>query len=95
MDANISNKISGEDFILIFRKGQVKTKPIIAVSKGIVHKAVERNRIRRIISEAIRQLKIQEGELTVIVKKNIAAAKSTEVAAKISALIQNNDRKNH
>lgn len=58
----------------------------IVISKKIVPKAVERNRIKRIIKVAVRSLK-KEGDFLVIVKQNISGLKSWQLGKTISSLI--------
>ena len=70
------------------KKGILKATTI--VSKKVAKKAVDRNRIKRLISESIRQNleKINfEGSLVFIVKKNIAGLKKNQIEDKILKLI--------
>lgn len=62
---------------------------VIVVSKKVAPRAVDRNRIKRLIKEAIRQIMTENYSLKIIVKKNVADAKMAEVANQLSALIPN------
>ena len=79
---------SGFELIAQSRKGVLKTA--IVVSKKTAKKAVERNRIKRLISERIRKnldnIKF-EGKLAIIVKENIASLKQAQIEEKIVKLI--------
>ena len=76
---------SGES---IFRKEPKIFKTAIIITKKVAPRAVDRNRIRRIISEALREkIGKTEDELVVIVKKNIAHFKKQEVSTIIERLI--------
>ena len=54
-------------------------KASIIVSKNVAKKAVDRNRIKRIIREAQRKINLPASNHTVIVKKNIADLKTDQV----------------
>lgn len=72
-------KFEFKQFRVIFKKGS-RLKAAIIVSKKVVPKAHERNRIKRVITEALRtQLEIK-GEVIIIVKENIAKLKTDQVA---------------
>lgn len=58
----------------------------IVVSKAISKKAVERNRIKRIIKEAFKTLGAEEN-IVVIVKTNISKLKTQEVAQKLKLIL--------
>lgn len=80
-------KVTTEEFVLIFKKGLVFRKPLITISKKVAQKAVDRNRIKRIISEALRQLKLQKAEVQIIVRKNIKDAKTYQIQKKLEPYI--------
>ena len=77
------------DFIVKYQSSRPSgLKPMVVVSKAVSKKAVERNRIRRIVKEAIRKLDLQEKKLKIIVKNNIASLKSYEVAEELKKLLK-------
>ena len=78
-------KISSQDFALYFKELGVKID--IIVTKKVAPRAVDRNRIKRLIKEALRHLSFKDG-LKVIVKRNIAGAKEPEVQTKIAQLLK-------
>ena len=51
----------------------------IIVTRKIVPKAVDRNRIRRLFREALRTLNFKEGGLVIFLNKNIADAKMQKI----------------
>lgn len=83
----IGKKFESKHFKLVFKKGD-HLKAAIIVSKKVVPRAVERNRIKRIISEVLRtQLKIK-GEVMIIVRENIAKLKTNDVARMLKNIIK-------
>lgn len=76
---------------LVTRPNTDTAKITIAVSKKIAARAVDRNRIKRIIKEALRKTDNLNVSLTIIVKKNIAGLKSYQVAEKLKKILLNND----
>ncbi len=80
-------KISSKDFSLIYQKSD---KPLqIVVSKRVAKKSVDRNRIRRIFKEALKEIGAKEVQIKIIVRQNIAGTKSGELAEKLKQLIKN------
>lgn len=73
------------DLSLYAKKGQGTT---IVVSKKVVPLAVDRNRIKRLIREAVRHLELENYQVKAIVKKNFADAKMTQVKDRIAALLK-------
>lgn len=82
-------KIEDSVFTLLFKsRSSGKLKAAITVSKKVAPKAVDRNRIKRLIAESLKdKLKIQ-GDLIIKVNKNLAGLKKDEVASKLDALIK-------
>lgn len=72
---------------LVRRPTNGTKKTVIIVSKAVAKKAVERNRARRIIKEALRDLAYQDG-LIIIVKNNIASLKMQEVKKKLEKILK-------
>lgn len=69
----------------------IKSNPdrlTISVSKKVVPKAVDRNRIKRLVKEALRNLEIRSPHLKVLVKKNFADAKMTQVKDELAVLLK-------
>lgn len=67
---------------LIKRPKDGKAETTIVVSKAVSKLAVERNRIRRTVKEALLSTGYR-GNLTIIVKNNIANLKMQEVREKL------------
>lgn len=76
---------SQEDLLV---KRSTNAKATITITKKVAPKAVDRNRIKRIIKEALRSAKIDKAQLQVIVKKNIASLKSYQVKEKIEKFLK-------
>lgn len=75
-----------EDLLL---KRSTNARATITITKKVAPKAVDRNRIKRIIKEALRSAKIEKGQLQIIVKRNIANLKSYQVQEKIEKFLKN------
>lgn len=65
------------------------TSLTIAVSKAVAPKAVDRNRIKRLIKEALLSLNAAGSSFKVIVKKNFADAKMQDVKRELSIFLKN------
>lgn len=63
-------------------------KASIVVSKNVAKKAVDRNRIKRVVKEALRQLKLRE-QPAIIVRTNLANLKTQQIKDKLAKLIKN------
>ena len=79
-----NKRIANQEFLLVFDNSE---KPKIVVSKKVAKKAVDRNRIKRIIKEAIRKLEIEK-KPTIIVRTNIANLKTHQVTDKLLKLLK-------
>ncbi len=55
----------------------------MVVTKKVAPRAVDRNRIKRLVFESLRKLDMLEGELVVVVKKNLAKLKMQEIQLKL------------
>ena len=82
-----AKRASSEEFLLIANRKQAGFKLAVVISKKVAPKAVDRNRAKRIVSEALKGQAVFFGELLVIVNKNIARLKTEEVYKKLSSLI--------
>lgn len=80
-------KVQSEEFVLISKATGI-FKLAVTVSKKVAPRAVDRNRIKRIVTESLRNQSIYNGELIVIVKKNISNLKKDEVENKLIKLIK-------
>ena len=78
-------KISSQDFALYFK--ELGAKIDIIVTKKVAPRAVDRNRIKRLIKEALQHLNSKNG-LKIIVRRNIAGLKEQEVQSKIAQLLK-------
>lgn len=77
-----------KDFILIFRKNESTTRPIIVITKKIAPKAVARNRIKRLIREVLRSKLKAKGKLKIIVRNDISNLKLAEVSKQLGPQIR-------
>lgn len=84
-------RVESDQFRLIARREKGIFKTATVVSKKVAARAVDRNRIRRLITEAINtnlgEIKFQ-GFLIVIAKQNIAEFKKNQIESKILKLIE-------
>ncbi len=60
---------------------------VIVVSKKVAPKAVDRNRIKRLIKESLRSMDLGKS-LKIIVKKNVADAKMLQIKDELAALLK-------
>jgi ribonuclease P protein component len=81
-------RVSSENFILILCKNTETKNLVVVVSKKVAARAVDRNRIKRLIKEALRQIMVENYTLKIIVKKNFASAKMAEVKDELAALLK-------
>src|SRR4030042_3517937 len=81
-------KISSSEFILVYKIKDGIFKLAIIVSKKVASRAVDRNRIKRLIAESLRSQQEFNGELVIIVKKNIADFKMVKVKEKLNLLLK-------
>ncbi len=70
---------TGDDFIVKIKEDAKRTGLVIVISKKVAKLAVDRNRIRRLFKEALKSLNFKEGEIKIVVKKNISEYKMPEV----------------
>lgn len=75
------------EFDLILKSSTEKALVTVSVSKKVASRAVDRNRIKRIIKEALRKIDSFENPVTFIVKKNIAGLKSYQIEEKLKNLL--------
>ena len=84
-----TKKLEGGEFEIFFRKGSYPPKVGIVVSKRTAKKAVLRNRIKRIVAEALKeQLGQIGGRLLVVVKSDISMLKTNDVKKKIFGVLE-------
>ena len=84
-----AKKLEGVEFEIFFEKGGFPAKVGIVVSQRIAKKAVARNRIKRIVAEALKdEIEKIGGKLLIIVKKDISGLKTGQVREKIRGMFQ-------
>jgi ribonuclease P protein component len=79
-------RVESEDFSLTFHN-TVILKAAIIVSKKVAPLAVDRNRIKRLLSEAIQKQNIVSGNLLIVVRKNISKFSQESVSQKLEKLL--------
>ena len=82
-----TKKAVSNDLVLIFRGKPGAFKLTIVVTKKIAPRAVDRNRIKRLLKEAFRKPTQLEGEVKLIVKSNISGLKLDDVLKKLELLL--------
>ena len=80
-------KIESDEIQLIISKKSATFKTATVVSKKVAPKAVDRNRIKRLVAESLRDQN-RNVQIIVIVKKNIAHLKKNQVKAKLTGMLQ-------
>ena len=84
-----AKKFEGAEFEIFFEKGGFPVKVGIVVSKKTAQKAVLRNRIKRIVSESLKdEIDRIGGKLLIIVKKDISGLKTGQVKKKVLGMFQ-------
>ena len=84
-----TKKLEGGEFEIFFEKGSYPAKVGIVVNKRTAKKAVLRNRIKRIVAEALKeQLGQIGGRLLVVVKSDISMLKTNDVKKKIFGVLE-------
>ncbi|MBI2012693.1 ribonuclease P protein component, partial [Candidatus Curtissbacteria bacterium] len=79
-------RVANADFVLNFKK-QPHFKAAVIVGRRVARRAVDRNRIKRLVFEALRDIATINGELKVSVQKNIAHFKKQEVQKSLGEMI--------
>ncbi len=82
-----TKKAVSNDLVLIFERNPGIFKLTIVVTKKIAPRAVDRNRIKRVLKEAFRRFAHPEGEVKLIVKSNISELKLDDVFKKLEPLL--------
>ena len=82
-------KIAFGEFEVFYEKGSQPARIGIVVAKTTAKKAVSRNRIKRIVSEALREQLMQiGGRLLIVVKRDISMLKMADVKERIVKIIK-------
>lgn len=85
---NLKKRTESGAFVLKFKKTEGPFKAAIVVSKKVAKKAVDRNRIKRIITQALTQTIVPNLDLVIIVKENIASKKTQEIKLELEAALK-------
>jgi ribonuclease P protein component len=72
--------------VLHYKKIEGSSRVVIVVSKKIDKRATKRNRMRRLIRESLRHLGLADVGGMILVRKNIAEYKQTEVEMAVKHL---------
>ncbi|KKR50940.1 MAG: hypothetical protein UT84_C0004G0003 [Candidatus Curtissbacteria bacterium GW2011_GWA1_40_16] len=72
---------------MVFKKRPGALRLTIIVTKKIAPKAVDRNRIKRLLKEGFKKFAKAEGEFKIIIKSNISGLKLDDVLKKLEPLI--------
>lgn len=81
MPLSDNNKVVSQNFLIWSTNEREKLR--VVVSKKVAPKAVDRNRIKRIIKEAIKNLEPYKGSIVIIVKNNVENLKTQTVQAEL------------
>ena len=80
-------RIENDEIQLVVSPKENTFKVATVVSKKVAPRAVDRNRIKRLVAEAVRDQNLQP-QIIVIVKKNIAGLKKNQVQAKLTGMLR-------
>ena len=81
-------QVIGEDFDLLLKEKIIGSGVGIVITKKVAPRAVDRNRIKRLIRESVREVEDKlDGDIVVVVKKNFAGYKKEQVASKINEIV--------
>ena len=81
-------RVIGEDFDLLLKEKIVGSGIGIVITKKVAPRAVDRNRIKRLIRESAREVEGKlDGNIVMVVKKNFAGYKKEQVVSKINEII--------
>ena len=83
-----SLKVSNSNFFIKSYEGTRNDKLRIVVSKKVAPKAVSRNRIKRIIKEALKKMNLPQNNFTIIVRNNVEGYKSQKVEEELKQLLK-------
>lgn len=83
-------KSSGDTFTILRKYRAKVVKPKIVISKKVAKLAVDRNRIKRLFREALKEINLEGQAITVIIKKNIAESKKDQIKKDIEKLTNKN-----
>lgn len=87
-----AKRITLGEFEIFFEKGTQPLQVGIVVAKATVKKAVSRNRIKRLVKEALRdQLGAVTGKLLIIVKSDISMLKMGNVRERLTKILRKLD----
>lgn len=80
-------KTISKDLVLIFEKNPGTLRLTVIVTKKIAPRAVDRNRIKRLLKESFKKFTQLEGEVKIIVKSNLSGLKLNDVFEKLEPLV--------
>ncbi len=75
---SFGKKVISDEFIVLAKQGE-ELNLGVTVSKKVAMLAVDRNRIKRILFEVIKNQLIFKGDIIITVRKNLAVLKSSEI----------------
>jgi ribonuclease P protein component len=79
---------SSKEFVLLFNKTDRNSlRAAVIINKRVAPKAVDRNRIRRVVTESLKDKLNLGGDLKILVKYNIANLKKDAVESKLADLL--------
>jgi ribonuclease P protein component len=83
-----TRKIIDSEFIVRLKGVSGPFKAAIVVSKKTAPKAVDRNRIKRLVATALKELKIDNLEMVITVRENIAGQKMNDVKKSLESFFK-------
>ena len=81
-------RVYSDDFVLVYQNNEQIFKATCVITKKIAPKAVDRNRIKRLVRQALASQRKRNVKAVVVVKKNIAPLKAAVVEKEIEELFK-------
>ena len=86
-DRKKTKKVFSRYFVFEFQKEPNIFKVAALVTKKVAPKATDRNRIKRTVTEAVKNNKDLEGNLKIVVLKNISDLKTSQIQELLGQLL--------
>lgn len=82
---NQAKKIVTSEFIILYRPNGLEHARLgLALSKRIVHKAHDRNRLKRLLRETFRMIQLPAVDLVVLARRDVDKIENQKLIAKLS-----------
>lgn len=80
-----AKKVVTSEFVILYRKNELGHARLgLALSKKMIAKAYDRNRIKRILRESFRQTQLSRVDVIFLARKGLANQTNSNISAKLS-----------